>query len=168
MFNPLHKFEIKYLDAFIKKGVIAFVKQSYQRGRKLSDPQAPITWVLIHFEKELAARQYFDVLKEDPARELLFIDQATDLKRIKEIIDSGNAFMMLKIKDAEFRARKLLDKKLKAFIEYKLNWHPSRQDEVSFSLDVQFGEVYARLRFRSKEIKLKLADIEDADYTGMV
>ncbi len=160
MFNPLHLFETKHLDAFIKKGVVAFVKQRYQRGKKLPDPNAASTFVLIHFEKILAAQQYFDVLKGDPERELLFINKADDLERIKNILNSGSAFMMLKVKDAEFKARKLLDKKIKAYIEYRLNWFPARQDEVSFTLDVQFGEVYARLKFRSREVKVKLEDIE--------
>ena len=161
MFNPLHIFESHHVSSFIKKGVFAFVKQSYQRGRKKMDPLAEDTYVLIHFEKQLAAQQYFDVLKDDPARELLFLDKKSDVERIKYLVESGNCYMMLKVKDAEWKARKVLDKKLKAFIEYKLNWHPSRQDEVLFSLDVQFGEVYARLKFRSKEIKVKLAEIEE-------
>jgi len=164
MFNPLHIFEVQFLQAFINKGVVAFVKQSYQRGRQALDPAAPKGYVLIHFEKLLAAQQYYDVLKDDPGREIFFTDRPGDMIRIKELISNTPVFMMLKIKDAEIKARKVLDKKLKAFIEYKLNWHPSRQDEVLFSLDVQFGEVYAKLKFRSKEIKVKLAEIEEAKY----
>ena len=160
MYNPLHPFEEKFLDAFIRKGVIAFVKQSYQRGRQQINPAAPKAFVLIHFERKLAAQQYFDVLKEDPERELFWIENPADVERIKQLIATSPAYMMLKVKDAEFRARKILDKKIKAFIEYKLNWHPSRQDEVLFSLDIQFGEVYAKLKFRSKEIKVKLEEID--------
>ncbi len=163
MFNPLHLFEHQYLDRFIQKGVIAFVKQSYQRGRKLLNEKASETYVLTHFEKELAAQQYFDVLKDDVNRELFWVNNARDLNLIREMIDSGKAYMMLKKKDAEFKARKILDKKIKSFIEYRLNWHPSRQDEVVFKLDVQFGEVYARLKFRSKEIKVKLEEIENTN-----
>jgi hypothetical protein len=103
-------------------------------------------------------------LKDDPGREIFFTDRPADMTRIKELLCTAPVFMMLKIKNAEIKARKVLDKKLKAFIEYKLNWHPSRQDEVLFSLDVQFGEVYAKLKFRSKEIKVKLAEIEEANY----
>lgn len=158
-FNPLHPFELRFLPAFKQKGVIAFVKQSYQRGRGLV-PGEQKTFVLIHFEKTLAAQQYFDVLKDDPERELIFFNNAVDLTRIKQLIADGNCYMMLKIKDAELRAKKLLDKKIKFFIENNCNWHPSRQDEVRFSLDVQFGEVYAKLNFRSKEIKVKLEEIE--------
>ncbi len=160
MFNPLQQFQPHYLVQFIRKGAIAFVKQSYQRGRKLVD-DAALTYVLIHFEKELAAQQYFDVLKNDVNRELFWVNNARDLNLIREMLDSGNAYMMLKKKDAEIKARKILDKRIKSFIESKLNWHPSRQDEVLFKLDVQFGEVYAKLKFRSKEIKVKLEEIED-------
>jgi hypothetical protein len=71
---------------------------------------------------------------------------------------------MLKVKDAELKARKVLDKKIRAFIEYKLGWQPGRNDDVSFNLDVQFGEVYAELKFRSKQIKVKLEEIETGNY----
>lgn len=164
MFNPLQPFEPKYLQAFISKGVVAFVKQTYQRGHRLADPGTAPTFVLVHFEKQLAAQQYFDVLKDDPGRELLWVNKTEDLGRIKDLAASGNIFMMLKIKDAEAKARKILHKKIRAFIEYKLNWHPARQDEVVFSLDVQFGEVYAKLKFRSKEVKVKLDEIEKATF----
>ena len=158
-FNPLHPFEPRFLPAFQKKGVIGFVRQSYQRGKGNSDEEK--TFVLIHFEKELAARQYYDVLKDDPSRELLFLDKPADIIRLKELISSGRCYMMLKKRDAELTAKKLLDKKLKYFIENRCNWYPSRQDEVLFSLDVQFGEVYAKLKFRSREIKVKLEEIEN-------
>jgi hypothetical protein len=160
MFNPLHPFELKYLQAFIDKGVVAFVKQGFQRGKNNLYPGVN-TYVLIHFEKPLAAQQYYDVLKEDPARELLFLNNANDFNRVKELILTGTCYMMLKVKGAEEKAKKILDKKIKVFIEKKLGWHPSGQEEILFNLDVQFGEVYAKLKFRSKEIKVKLAEIEE-------
>ena len=164
MFNPLHPFELRFLQAFLKKGVVAFVKQTYQRGKDLSNGRDN-NYVLIHFEKILAAQQYYDVLKEDPARELLFINQTAHMDRLRELISVGNCYMMLKVKDAEFRVKKLLDKKIKLFIEHQLNWFPSRQDEVLFNLDVQFGEVYAKLKFRSRELKVKLEEIENYSLT---
>jgi hypothetical protein len=110
MFNPLQPFTSKYIRLFIAKGVVAFVKQSYLRGSKKMDDNAPGSFVLIHFEKILAAQQYFDVLKDDPERELLFINNTVHLQRLAELVEAGNCFMMLKIKDAELKARKLLDK----------------------------------------------------------
>jgi hypothetical protein len=120
--------------------------------------------VFIHFEKLLAAQQYFDVQKNDPHRELLALNDPAAVERLSMLIATTNAFTMLKVKDAEMKARKVLDKKIRAFIEYKLNWQPSRQDDLRFGLDVQFGEVYAKLKFRSKEISVKLEDIETSSY----
>jgi hypothetical protein len=164
MFNPLSPFHLHYLDAFKRKGVKAFVKQTYARGKMAFDEKHLDAFVLVHFENLLAANQYFDVVKEDPARELILADEPAGKTRIRELMNSSRLFTMLTVKDADQKARKLLDKKLRAFIEYKLNWHPSRQDDVIFQLDVQFGEVYARLKFRSKEIKVKLEEIENLRY----
>ncbi|HEX5652330.1 MAG TPA: hypothetical protein VFX58_04620 [Chitinophagaceae bacterium] len=162
MFNPLHPFEPRFIKAFQQKGVKAFVKQTYQRGRPPFEENKE-GFVMIHFERALAAQQYYDVLNDDPNRELLWLGEPGDLNRLHQLLAQGNVFMMLKVKDAERRARKLLDKKIRAFIEYRLHWYPGL-DQVKFSLDVQFGEVYARLRFRAREIMVKLAEIENAEY----
>ena len=164
MFNPLHPFEPRFIDLFKSKGVKAFVKQTYKRGRPgFHDPDRE-GFVLVHFENLLAAQQYFDVLTEDPARELFLTDSPEHVAKINNLLHSASVFTMLKIKDAEVKARQILDRKIRAFIEYNLKWQPSGQDGVRFTLDVQFGEVYAKLRFRSKEIKVKLEEIEAGNY----
>jgi len=150
MFNPLQPFEERFILMFRRKGVKAFVRQTYNRGDG---------YVLIHFEKMLAAQQYYDVVKTDPARELILLDKEGE-ERIKELLVSEKIYTMLKSKDAEFKVKKLLEKRIRYFIDTKLGWDPGRNDDVQFSLDVQFGEVYAKLKFRAKEIKVKLADIE--------
>lgn len=163
MYNPLRAFEPKYLEAFRKKGVKAFVKQTYKRG-KGNAPDSPDAFLLIHFENLLAAQQYHDVIKYDLSRELLLMDSADDIGRINNLLKTAAVFMTLTAPDANERARKVLDKRLKAFIEHKLNWRPGRSDEVIFDLDIQYAEIYATLKFRSKEIKVKLEDIENASY----
>ena len=135
---------------FRKKGVKAFVLQTYPRGEG---------YVLIHFENKLAAQQYYDVVKTDAAREMIGLDK-TGEERIKQLLQTERIYTMLKIKDAEFKVKKLLEKRIRYFIDHQLGWNPGRNDDVQFSLDVQFGEVYAKLKFRAKEIKVKLADIE--------
>jgi hypothetical protein len=162
MFNPLHPFETRFIEAFRRKGVKAFVRQTYKRGSASADGSG--SFVLIHFERELAAQQYYDVIKHDPNRALLWTGNADDLAVIRELTEKAQVYTMLKIRDAEYKARLLLDKRIRAFIEYKLHWRPGREEGVSFSLDVQFGEIYARLRCRSKEIKVKLEEIENARY----
>ncbi len=163
MFNPLHPFEPRFLEAFRKKGVKAFVKQTYPRGRGIGEQEMD-AFILIHFEELLPASQYYDVVKRDANRALLRLDEPGDVDTIYELLQSARVFMMLKVKDAEYRAKRSLDKKIRAFLEYKLNWQPGRDDAVRFLLDVQFGEVYAKLIFRSKEIKVKLEEIEKASY----
>lgn len=164
MFNPLQPFEPRFIELFKAKGIKAFAKQVYERGRPDFNENNLQAYVLIHFDSLEAAQNYVDVQGSDPDRELLRLDRAEAVDRIRELIKTANVFTILKIKDAEMKARKVLDKKLRAFIEYKLNWHPSRSDDVIFHLEMQCAEVYAELKFRSQKIKVKLEEIESAKY----
>jgi hypothetical protein len=74
MFNPLHPFEPRFVKMFKAKGVKAFVKQTYKRGRPDFNKLNLEGFVLIHFDTLLAAQQYYDVQKTDPNRELLKLD----------------------------------------------------------------------------------------------
>src|SRR5690242_760198 len=98
MFNPLCPFEERWLPAFKKKGVRAFVKQTYNRGKDPFDETEKPAYVLIHFEKMLAAQQYFDVVRNDPARELLKIDDQADVERIHELLMNAKVYAMLKVR----------------------------------------------------------------------
>jgi hypothetical protein len=65
-------------------------------------------------------------------------------------------------RDAEERARKKLDKKLRAYIDHKLGWRIAGYDAVTFSLDFHFGEIYVVLKHGSKYQKVNIDDIESS------
>lgn len=51
--------------------------------------------------------------------------------------------------------------KAKDFIETKIRWKPGRGDNVDNSVYVNYGELYAQLKLRGHEVRVKLEEIEN-------
>jgi hypothetical protein len=163
MFNPFPPYETKYLAAFRQKGVKAFVMQTYDRGRNMLEENPRPAFLLTHYEKIDMAQDHMDAITHDPCRRLFLLDNSTDLKELERLgqKDSGEkVFLRFKIPNAEQVARKVLDKKLHAYIDYKLGWKIPGHEVVQFTLEFIFGEIYAVLRHGSKYHKVKIDEIE--------
>jgi hypothetical protein len=163
MFNPFPPYEIKYLAAFKQKGVKAFVMQTYDRGRNLLDEDPAPAFLLTHYENIDQAEDHMDAIGHDAGRRLFRMENADDVKELQRLGQPGareRVYMRFKIPNAEQVARKVLDKKLHAYIDFKLGWKIPGHDLVKFSLDFIFGEIYVELKHGSKYHKVKIEEIE--------
>lgn len=163
MFNPFPRFELKYLNGFRQKGVVAFVKQTYDRGRDPHDKTEKPAFLLSHYNEPHMARNHFDAIAHDVNRQLLEIDNSEDWKELERLgaQESGAiVYMYFKLPDAEQRAKKVLDTKLHAYIDHKLKWRVSRSEGVQFGLEFTFGEIYAVLKSGGRTHKVKIEEIE--------
>jgi len=111
--------------------------------------------------------QNFDALKNDKERKLYTLSVTEDLEDLQKLINNKQGirvFSRLTIPQVNQKAQKSLDKRLRAYIDFKTDFRPSSYTEVIFSLETIFGEVYAVLKYFSKEVKVKLEEIEKANY----
>lgn len=164
MFNPFSVFEPRFLAGFKQKGVKAFVQQTYDRGKNLLETNPGAAFLLIHFNDAQKAREHYDAIKSDANRKLYLTDNENDWKELSRLINqpAGQRFYtILTVPDVNNKARKALDKKIRAYVDFKTNWRPASQEQVGFSLDVIFGEIYARLKYGPREVKLKLDELEN-------
>lgn len=167
MFNPFGEFLPQYLQGFRQKGIQAFVKQSYKRGIIQIGENQKEAFLLTHYDNLANALQHFDALKHDTERKVYNISIENDFKELKELINNKEGikvFTRLTISQVNQKAQKMLDKRLRAYIDFKTDFRPSSYTEVEFYIEVIFGEIYALLKYRSKEIKVKLEEIEKANY----
>jgi hypothetical protein len=167
MFNPLASFELRFLPLFKQKGVKAFVKQTYERGRNMLEENPRPAYLLIHFADEKIAMEHFEAIKSDPDRYIYYIDKKQDWEELVKMVRNTSEhcfYSLLMVKNVNERARAVLDKKIRRFINYKTNWNPSRYDHVFFSLDIIFGEIYVQLSHGNKLEKLKLDEFENMSY----
>jgi len=64
-------------------------------------------------------------------------------------------------KDWEKQISNSMNETAKTYIETKIRWKPGRGDNVDFKLYVNYGELYAKLKFRGQEVRVKLEEIEN-------
>jgi hypothetical protein len=167
MFNPFAAFEPRFLSGFRQRGVKAFVQQTYERGRNLLEEDPRPAYLLIHFNNEKKAREHFEAIKTDPGRQLFITDDLDDYRKLQTLLNdpaAGRFYTMLKIKDAELKAQKFLDKRIRSYIDFKTNWRPARYESVHFSLDFIFGEIYVQLKCGARSVKMRIEELENQKY----
>jgi hypothetical protein len=163
MFNPYASYELKYLPAFKQKGVKAFVKQTYDRGRNLLEENPRPAFLLCHYNDITKAQGHMDAIKHDPNRRLLFLDNAVDyqeLQRLGRLNSEELVYLNFAVPNAERKAQAVLEKKLRAYLEHKLNWRIPGGQTVQFSLEFEFGEIYAVLKHGGRYHRVKFDEIE--------
>jgi len=162
-FNPFAEFEERFLPLFKQKGIKAFVKQTYDRGRNMLEDNPRPAFLLTHTEDLAYAQKYFDEIKGDPNRDFFIITEPEEYEKLKQLLHSQTAryYTILTIKDANAKAQKLLDARIRFYVNNMTNWRPKSMEEVVFSLDIVFGEIYVKLKHGSRELKIKLDDLED-------
>ena len=163
MFNPYVRYDAKYLAEFQKKGVKAFVKQRYRRGENLLvDPSVP-AFLYTHYSQMHMAQNHMLAIAHDPERRLLLLDNADDMQDLQKVgkPETGEiAYLRFAVKDAAALARKILDKKLHAYISEKLKWRVPRVEGVTFSMEFIFGDIYVELRYGTHYHRVNIEDIE--------
>lgn len=163
MYNPFPRYEIKYLGPFKQKGVTCFVKQSYPRGANRLEENSKPSLLISHYTDKGLALEHLDALKHDPHACLLMLDEPADVAELQRMgsKDAGEyVYMYFKQPGGEQLARKYLDKKLHAYIDFKLGWNVPGHSLVKMKLDYIFGEIYVELRHGTKYHKVKLEEIE--------
>ena len=167
MFNPFAPFDPRLLEKFKLKGVKAFVKQTYERGKSRLDEKNITAYLLIHFTSLPMAQQYFQSIQADTGRRLFRLDDLAESQELHTLLNqpsNSRFFTSLTIKDANEKAKKLLDKQIRAYITYKTDWQPPRSADISFNLELSFGELYVQLKYGNREIKMKLSELENQRY----
>jgi hypothetical protein len=164
MFNPFAPFDPHFLNAFRQKGVKAFVKQTYDRGRNMYDNDPQPAFLLIHFTDLANAQKHFDVIKTDHNRQIYNLDDPLHWQELVNMLNrpAGKRFFTnLTIRNVNQRAKQLLDRRIRDYLRQRTNWRPGRNEQVNFSLDFIFGEIYVELSYGPKRIKIKLEELEN-------
>ena len=162
MFNPFAVFEPHFLQGFRQKGVVAFVQQTYDRGRLPSDARP--AFLLTHFDRMDWAREHYDVLQRDPHRKVFLIERPEGMQALRQTLLAKEAvyYTGLLVKDANKKAKKSLEKSIRSYIERETSWRPVRDEEVDFSLEIHFGQLYARLIYGRESVREKLDSLENS------
>jgi hypothetical protein len=163
MFNPFYPFTKQLLEGFLKYNKKYFVRQSFERGRNILDESIKEYFLVTHYGNLTTAMDHFGAISHDPRRFLY--DWNNPEHREKLLVAASNPngykiFASVLKPEYEKGTAKQLKNKLRTYIN-KIGWYPKRDEGVSSNYELQFGELYIRLKYAGREAKVKFEEIEN-------
>lgn len=152
MFNPFYPFQERLFAPMVQRGNQFFVLESYARCNG---------FMLMHYHDFGMAQQHYNSLSNDSVSKLYQWSNASDQIELKQLVNNNRVFAFLKIPDAEKVAKKMLDKRVRAYIANNTSWNPMGDDDVDFDIDFILGEVYIVLNYNTQSKKVKLEQLEN-------
>ena len=164
MFNPFTLFSRPLLDAFVQSGKQFFVRQQFQRARDHFHVRIKGYFIITHYAEKGHAEHHFGAVSDDPYK---FLYNWQDPEHQNKLIIAAAQPAGYKIyssvfnQDWEKHITNPLKQKLRNYVEGKLGWKPSVAETVGFDIYVHYGELFARLKLRTQEVRIKLEEIEN-------
>lgn len=164
MINPFSPLSRPLLDAFIKSGKKYFVRQTYTRCRNLLEDGLKGCFIFTHYAEIGHAQHHIGAISEDSGRFLYEWDNKEHQQRL--IVSAGSPagykiYSSVFEKDWQKWITMPLKDKVKKYIDDTLHWKPGGGETVDFQIYINYGELYAKLKLRAQEVRIKLEVIEN-------
>lgn len=164
MYNPFSPLSKPLLDAFVRLGKKYFVRQSFARVKDHFDKNVKEYFIITHYADMVRAQQHMMSIGHDAYKYLYEWDNPEHRQKLN--VAAGNPpgykiYSAVLTKDWEIQIRSTLKEKTRGYIERNIGWKPRRSDTVDFILYVNNGELYAKLKLRAEEVRVKLEEIEN-------
>lgn len=163
MINPFAPFSKALLDAFVRRGNKYFVRQRFTRGRDHFDEGIKGYFIFTHYADIAHAQHHMMAIGRDPYKYLYEWDNPEHQQKLNTAASQPNSYKVYSavfIKDWE-KLVSSMKEKAKDYIETKIIWRPGRGDNVDIAIYVNYGELYAKLKLRGQEVRVKLEEIEN-------
>lgn len=163
MFNPFYPLTPDLLHAFVTNGKKFFIRQSFERARNGMDENIKGYFLFSHYDNLTTALDHYGAISYDGSRFLYHWDNEFHRERL---LLAASGLPEYKIFAAVLKpgwdrpADKMLKNKVRKYIE-TIGWHPKRDEGVLTNYELQFGELYIRLKFEGREAKVKFEEIEN-------
>ncbi|MGB8190483.1 MAG: hypothetical protein WCF67_01130 [Chitinophagaceae bacterium] len=154
---------VPLLQAFVKAGKVYFIRQTFNRGLK-ADQSSGKAFLFCHYSDIGLALTHYKNIPNDRYRRLYKWDDEKDQSDLRKAASQPAGYSIyanVLEKNWEDFINAALRMKVKNYVENRLGWTPGRNENVVFTLFPSFGELYANVRLRSREAKVKLEEIEN-------
>ena len=162
MFNPFYPFTRELLDSFIVKGKRYFVRQTFPRGKNPLDNGVKGWFMLSHYDRMVTAQDHFGAIEYDPNRFLYTWDDYSHRIKLRVAASELEEFRVYSSvfkPDWEKQVHDRLQQQVRKYVA-GLDWSPKQSEAVDTNFELQFGELYIRLKYGSREAKVKFEEIE--------
>ena len=162
MFNPFYPFTDQLLDAFVKNGKTFFVRQTFNRAKDHFDEGIKGYFLFSHYDNATTAMDHYGAISYDPNR---FLYDWHNPEHQEKLRVAGSGLKEYKIFSAVFKTdwEKQLTNRMKERVRQyvsKLGWSPKSGEMVDTNYEIQFGELYLRLKYGGRQAKVKFEEIE--------
>ena len=151
------------LEAFAESGKKYFVRQTFSRAKDDFPADNRGYFIITHYEEKGHAEHHYGAVSEDPFRFMYHWDNSDHRSRLFLAAEQPKGYKIYASvfnKDWEKQITGALKQKLRNYVESKLGWNPAVMDTVGFDIYVHYGELFARLKLRTQEVRVKLEEIE--------
>jgi len=161
MFNPFYPFTLPLLEALVDRGKVFFVRQDYPRGRPPFAPDHKVSLLITPYTDLTTAEDHFGAIGHDPLRFLYRWEEHAE--RLRAAATPREGYTVYAPLCRPSWERGITDEMRAGIRRYvaKLGWAPGGGSLVDTAYEVRFGELYIRLRFKKREVKLKFEEIEN-------
>lgn len=167
MFNPFSFLSKPLLDAFVKSGKKYFVRQSFPRAKDHFDESIKAYFIFTQYSEIAHALHHLDAISHDPHRFLYEWDNPEHRQKLCVAADNPPCYKVYACvlnKHWQKQIQNAIREKTRGFIERNIGWKPRRNDTVKCILFVNNGELYAKLKLRAEEVRVKLEEIENINH----
>jgi hypothetical protein len=164
MFNPFALFSNALLLAFVRSGKKYFVRQTFTRANDDFENDVKGCFIITHYAEAGHAEHHVGAISHDPNR---FLYQWDNPEHQKKLIVASHqpagykVYSSVFVKDWQTRISNPVKQNLRNYIHGKLGWNPLNGERLSFDIYANYGELYAQIKLRGQEVRIKLEDIEN-------
>ena len=163
MFNPLYILTIDVLEATVKRGCTYFVRNNYPNAFDHFDDKNKASFVITHYDDKAKAQAHYNAIPYDQYR--FFYDWANP-KHQEKLKTAATQPAGYKIYSTYFypdykkKITPILKEKINKYMYRHTNWKPKKGETVNLDFYLQFGALYATMKYSGMELKVKFEDIE--------
>jgi hypothetical protein len=162
MFNPFHPFTIDLLEAYVGAGKRYFVRQRFNRAINTNDHGVKGYFLISPYELLTTAQDHLGAIAYDPLCFLYYWEDIAHQERLRlaaSMPEGYKIFSPVFRPDWEKGITDRLKGKAKRYVA-DLGWTPKAGEMVNTNYEVQFGELFIRLTYKGRQVKVKFEEIE--------
>jgi hypothetical protein len=163
MFNPFYPLTQELLNSFVQQGKQYFVRQTFRRGFSVLDQGIKSAFLITHYNELNDAQTHYDALAKDPKRFFYDWNNAEHQEKLRIAASNPVDYKVYSNTLEKNWERHITDRIKKGIRLYVagLGWRPSRAEGVSTDFYQTFGELYIKLKYKTREVKVKFEEIEN-------
>lgn len=162
MFNPFHPFTIALLEAYVNAGKRYFVRQRFDRAKTPHDEGIKGCFLISHYELFTTAQDHLGAIAYDPFRFLYDWEDISHREKLRlaaSLPEGYRIYSPVFRPDWEKGISDRMKEKARRYVA-ELGWAPKAGEMVNTNYEVQFGELFVRLSYKGRQVKVKFEEIE--------